>query len=146
MTYQLLIISRIETDTRDQLVALTFYPANSACIRPRAYESLIASFVQHFTPGIGLAGMISQKGKPRLKVLMRQPNFSDDERRSLGTMYYSLLFCHKPGDDNKKGAADALYYTLCDLYKADASNEDSWAEACTAAVASIQRLAAQHVV
>lgn len=144
MTYPLLIISRIETDTKAQLVALTFYPSNAACIKPRAYETITASYVRHFDPGLELARVVSEKGKHRLKLLMRQPSFTDDERRSLGTMYYSLLLGQKPDDEDKKGAADALYYTICDLYKADASSEESWANACNAAVTSILRLAGQR--
>lgn len=141
MKYPLLIISHVETDIKDHLVVLTFYPTSSACIKPRAYESLDASFVQHFEPGLELAEVVSEKGKRRLKLLLREPSFTDDERRTLGTMYYGLLFGHNPGnDEEKKSIANSLYHTICDLYRADTSTEDAWSSACTAAVSTIQRL------
>lgn len=144
MKYPLLFISRIETDTKAQIVALTFYPSSSACIKPRAYETITASFVQCLEPPIELADVVSEKGKHRLKVILRRPGFTDDERRTLGTMYYGLFFGHTPGDDeDKKGAADTLYYTMCDLYKAATSGEDAWQDVCTAAIATIRRLAGQ---
>lgn len=145
MNYPLVIISRIETDTKDQIVILTFYPSGSACVKPRTYETLIASFVQYSEPGIELAEVVSDKGKHRLKLLLRQPNFTDEERRTMGTMYYGMLFGHSPGNnEDRKGAADALYYTICDLHKADASTEEAWTDACTKAIATIQRLAGQN--
>lgn len=144
MTYQLLVISRIETDTKDPLIALTLYPADTACIKPRPYETIVASFVQHFQPGIELNDSVSEKGKHRLKLLLRRPSFTDDERRALGTMFYSQLFGASPGNDEaKKGVANALYYAACDLYNADASTEEAWAVACTKAVATITRLVGQ---
>lgn len=147
MKYPLLIISRMETDTKAQIAALTFYPSDSACIKPRPYENLVASYVQRFDPGIELAEVVSDKGRHRLKLLLRAPACTDEERRTMGTMFYGLLFGHSPGgDEHKKGAADALYYTICDLCQADASSEEAWAGACRAAIASIQRLASQYFV
>lgn len=144
MKYQLLVISRIETDTKDPIIALTLYPSDTACIKPRAYETIVASFVQHFQPGIELNDSVSEKGKRRLKLLLRRPSFTEDERRTLGTMFYSQMFGASPGnDEDKKGVANALYYTACDLYNADASTEEAWAEACAKAVATIRRLAGQ---
>lgn len=146
MEYPLLVVSRIDTDLRDPIIALTFYPTDSASIKPRAYETLVASYVRRFEPPIELADSVSEKGKRRLKLILRRPKFTEDERRSLGTLYYGMLFRGNPGnDEGKKGAADTLYNTVCDLYRADASSEESWTEACDKAVARIQRLAAQYV-
>lgn len=145
MNYPLAVISRIETDTKDRLVALTFYPSDTACIQPREYEVLQACCIRHFEPGLALADMVSEKGRRRLKILLRNPSFTDDERRSLGTMYFGLLFGQEPGgDEGKKGAADALYQAMCDLYGADISGENAWAAACEAALTSIRHLADRY--
>ena len=141
MKYQLLVISRIETDTKDPIIALTLYPTDTACIKPRAYETIVASFVQRFDPAVELNDYVSEKGKHRLKLLLRRPSFTEDERRSVGTMFYNQMFGGNPGnDEGKKGLANSLYYLACDLYNADASTEESWAEACTKAVTAIKRL------
>lgn len=147
MKYPLLIASCIKTKTKDKMVVLTFYPSDAACIMPLKDEMLIASYVKHFEPGIELADALSEKGKRRLKILLRNAGMNDDERRVLGTLYYNLCFGHNPGNDEfKKGGADALYETICDLYKTDAASEQTWAKACAAAVATFRRLSEQHYV
>lgn len=145
MKYPLLIMSRFKSTDRNSIVILTFYPSDSACIKPLADQALIVSYVKYFEPGIELADALSEKGKRRLKIMLSNPSFSNDERRTLGTLYYSLFFGHNPGDDEyKKGGANELYETVCDLYRAVASSEEAWAVACEAAISNIQRLAIEH--
>lgn len=145
MKYPLLIISYIESSAKDRMVILTFYPTDTACIMPQKGHGLLASYIKHFAPEIELADALSEKGRRRLKIVLRQPDFDEDERRTLGSLYYSLCFGNNPGNDEyKKGGADELYKTICDLYRTDSASEDAWENACSAAVSTIQRLASQH--
>lgn len=147
MKYPLLIVSHILTKHKDNMVILTFYPSDSACIIPQEDQTLTASFAMHFHPEIELADALSEKGKRRLKILLHRPSFNEDERRTLGSLYFSLLFGHNTGNDEyKKAGADDLYKTVCDLYNSDSSSEEAWTEACENAVERLQILAKLYYI
>lgn len=143
MQYHLLAISRIETDRKDHLIAVTFYPAKDLCIQPRPYERILASCVHAFDgEGLRLASGLSSKGKRRLKLILRHPSFDEDERRGKGSAYFAMLFGRESGnDENYKGMADILYQTMCDLYRAEAQDEEEWPAACAKAVETFAEMA-----
>lgn len=143
MRYHLLVISRVETDTKHSLVLATFFPTQAAFIKPRDYERLVASYVS--AVDLELAQSISEKGKSRLKMIMREPAMNEDERRSLGTLYYETLFGHAVGnDETQKGIANALYQMMVDLHSANAGDEDAWMAACEAAMAAVCKAVDRH--
>lgn len=136
MRYHLLVISRVETDTQNRLILMTFYPTQAAIVKPRDYERLVASYVS--IVDLELAESISEKGKSRLKMIMRNPAMDDEERRVLGSTYYGTIFGHNTGnDETQKGIANTLYQMMGELYKADATSEDAWGAACDAARATV---------
>ena len=138
MRYHLLVISRVETDTHKPLVLMTFYPTQAAFIKPRDYERLVASYVS--IVDLELAQSISEKGKNRLKMIMRTPENDEDERRSLGSMYYQTIFGRSVGnDETQKGIANSLYQMMVELCDADATSEDAWTASCEAAVGIVTK-------
>ncbi len=138
MKYQLLIISRIETDQGDQLAVLTFFPDYAASVRARPYEKILATYAHAFPEGVELAETVSHKGRKRIKLLLRRPTFTDDERRQRGDAYYATVFGRSCGnDEEQKGIADALYQTMLDLYAADLADEDAWTLQCEEAAAML---------
>jgi hypothetical protein len=145
MNYHLMVISRVETNHDDRIVMMTLYPGQVACIKPRAYEKVAASYIRFFQPGIELAESVSGKGKSRLKVTLHRPMNTEDERRLLGTTYYNALFgSPHSNDETEKGMADILYQMMRKLYAADASSEEAWTQACNEAVETLADVVRRH--
>lgn len=144
MKYRLMIISRIEKSDKGHIVVATLYPTDSACIMPRDYERITASFMYRFHSDLELAEGVSDKGKKRLKIVINRPSREDEERRALGSAYYSLLFGKNCGnDETQKGVADTIYRAMRDLYEADSSTEESWSEACNDVISTLENATAK---
>lgn len=140
MKYRKLVISRIETDIKNEIVVMTFFPSRSVCIKPRPYERITALWTHDFEPEIELAEAISEKGRKRLKLLIKHPTNDEDERRARGDAYYSQVFGRNCGnDETQKGIADALNQMMMDLYYASADTADAWTQACEKALDTVVR-------
>ncbi len=141
MLYKMAVISCIETDTAKRIILATFYPSADVCIHPRPYERIVSSCIRGIE--LEMEESLSSKGRQRLKLVMSgRPQQDEDERRALGTTYFSTLFGPGSGtSDERKGIADTLYDMMVDLYFSEAGSEEAWGAAADKALATLGKAA-----